>query len=54
MTLYRGAGEDADNFDKEIRLIGPNGTWKHAETVAAGDFTGADRDDLIVPGLTAN
>lgn len=48
VTLYRGAGEDADNFDKEIRLIGPNGTWKHAETIAAGDFTGADRDDLIV------
>lgn len=48
VTLYRGAGEDADNFDKEIRLIGPNGTWKHAATMAAGDFTGADRDDLIV------
>ncbi|RNG24089.1 hypothetical protein [Streptomyces botrytidirepellens] len=46
--MYRGAGEDADNFDKEIRLTAPNGTWTQAETIAAGDFTGADRDDLIV------
>ncbi|MEE1841263.1 hypothetical protein PUR30_16220, partial [Streptomyces sp. JV190] len=39
---------EADNFDKEIRLAAPNDTWKHAVTMAAGDFTGADRDDLIV------
>lgn len=48
LTLYRGAGEDEDNFDKEIRLAAKDSTWKHAETIAAGDFTGADTDDLLV------
>ncbi|GGO54545.1 trypsin-like serine peptidase [Streptomyces lasiicapitis] len=48
VSMYRGAGEEGDNFDKEIRLTGPNGTWKHAVTMAAGDFSGADTDDLIV------
>ncbi|WNO70147.1 trypsin-like serine peptidase [Streptomyces sp. AM8-1-1] len=48
LTLYRGAGEDEDNFDKEIRLAGPGGIWSHAESIAAGDFTGEDTDDLMV------
>ncbi|MER5465908.1 trypsin-like serine protease [Streptomyces sp. NPDC002668] len=48
LTLYRGAGEDEDNFDKEIRLAPKDSTFKHAETIAAGDFTGADTDDLLV------
>ncbi|MFC5805337.1 trypsin-like serine peptidase [Streptomyces formicae] len=48
LTLYRGAGEDEDNFDKEIKLASPGGVWKHAATIAAGDFSGEDTDDLIV------
>ncbi|MFD7442235.1 trypsin-like serine peptidase [Streptomyces sp. NPDC059909] len=48
LTLYRGAGEDEDNFDKEIKLASAGSVWKHATTIAAGDFSGEDTDDLIV------
>ncbi|MGH4029185.1 trypsin-like serine peptidase [Actinomycetota bacterium Odt1-20B] len=46
VSLYRGNGKFG--FAKEVRLIGPNGTWKHAEVITAGDFTGSATSDLFV------
>ncbi len=44
--LYRGNGKFG--FGEQVRLIGPNGTWKHAEVITAGDFTGSATYDLFV------
>ncbi|MFB0617845.1 FG-GAP-like repeat-containing protein [Streptomyces sp. AGS-58] len=45
-TLYDSDGKG--RFTGEQRLLGKNGTWKHAVTITAGDFTGSDRFDLLV------
>ncbi|MGP9018867.1 trypsin-like serine peptidase [Streptomyces sp. BR1] len=46
VTLYIGDGDG--NFEKEIQLAAPNETWKHADVITAGDFTGTDLYDLMV------
>ncbi|MFF1281536.1 FG-GAP-like repeat-containing protein [Streptomyces sp. NPDC058299] len=45
-TLYNSDGKG--RFTGEQRLLGKNGTWKHAVTITAGDFTGSNRFDLLV------
>ncbi|OIK23306.1 hypothetical protein VT52_033460 [Streptomyces malaysiense] len=46
VTLYPGDGHGG--YGTERRLMGPNGTWKNARTITAGDFTGSDQFDLLV------
>ncbi|MFC7303054.1 trypsin-like serine peptidase [Streptomyces monticola] len=47
VSLYPGDGKFG--FGKEIRLIGPNETWKkYADVITAGDFTGTGTSDLLV------
>ncbi|WP_432092816.1 trypsin-like serine peptidase [Streptomyces sp. bgisy100] len=48
LSIYRGSGDGAGTFDKEFRVLGPNGTWKNAVSVTAGDFTGTGRDDDLL------
>ncbi|MEU3910383.1 hypothetical protein [Streptomyces sp. NPDC029721] len=49
VSLYRGASPQKGNFDKEIRLLAPNATWRdYALEVTAGNFTGDDRSDVIL------
>jgi V8-like Glu-specific endopeptidase len=46
VTLYT---DDAHGrFVSERRLLAPNSTWTHAETITAGDFTGSNQFDLMV------
>jgi len=46
VTLHPGDGKYG--FGREVRLTGPNSTWKHAISMTAGDFTGTGTNDLIV------
>jgi len=46
VTLYIGDGDG--DFEKEVRLVGPNSTWTHAEAITAGDYTGSNLYDLMV------
>ncbi|MFF4397257.1 trypsin-like serine protease [Streptomyces sp. NPDC001480] len=46
VTLYPGNGNGG--YDTERQLLAPNGTWTHAETITAGDFTGSNQFDLLV------
>ncbi|OLZ65529.1 hypothetical protein AV521_31190 [Streptomyces sp. IMTB 2501] len=46
LSLYEGDG--AFGFEKDRKLIGPNGTWKNAKAITAGDFTGGAQYDLMV------
>ncbi|MGV9259482.1 trypsin-like serine peptidase [Streptomyces sp. NPDC003703] len=46
VTLYPGNGRGG--YDNERQLLAANGTWQHAETVTAGDFTGSNQFDLLV------
>ncbi|GAA2605640.1 hypothetical protein GCM10010411_44770 [Actinomadura fulvescens] len=48
VSLYRGAGERGNVFDKEIRLASPGSVWQHAREITGGDFTGGEAEDLIV------
>ncbi|MEI5102624.1 hypothetical protein RB200_34075 [Streptomyces sp. PmtG] len=45
VSLYRDAGT---GLKKETRLRKPGATWKRASLLAAGDFTGGDRWDVMV------
>ncbi|WP_405889376.1 FG-GAP-like repeat-containing protein (plasmid) [Streptomyces sp. NBC_01136] len=45
-TLYLGDGKGG--FVSEQQLVAPNGTWTHAQTITAGDFTGSKQSDLMV------
>ncbi|MGW3011076.1 hypothetical protein ACWC9R_19905 [Streptomyces sp. NPDC001219] len=49
LTLYKDVNETT-KLSNAIQLKGPNGTWKHAESLTAGRFGGgnARRDDLVV------
>ncbi|MFJ6602209.1 trypsin-like serine peptidase [Streptomyces lydicus] len=49
LTLYRDVSEKTKLSDK-VDLKGPNGTWTHASTMAAGRFGGGNTrsDDLLV------
>ncbi|MFE0187909.1 trypsin-like serine peptidase [Streptomyces sp. NPDC058989] len=49
LTLYRNVNEKTKLTDK-VELQGPNGTWTHASTMAAGRFGGGNTrsDDLMV------
>ncbi|MGK5640793.1 FG-GAP-like repeat-containing protein [Streptomyces sp. URMC 126] len=46
VTLYNSDGRGG--FSGERQLLGKNATWKHAEGITAGDFTGSSQFDLIV------
>ena len=46
VTLHPGNGHGG--YDTERELLAPNGTWKNAKTITAGDFTGSDQFDLLV------
>ncbi|MER5888211.1 trypsin-like peptidase domain-containing protein [Streptomyces sp. NPDC001941] len=46
LSLYEGDG--AFGFEKDRKLIGPNGLWKNAKAITAGDFTGGHQYDLMV------
>ncbi|KNB51226.1 hypothetical protein AC230_17875 [Streptomyces caatingaensis] len=46
VTLYNSDGRGG--FTSERQLMGKNGTWKHAEAITAGDFTGSSQFDLLV------
>lgn len=49
LTIYRGASQRENFFDKEFKVQGPNKFWAdHAVQVVAGDFTGDSGSDLIV------
>ncbi|MFI0786747.1 trypsin-like serine peptidase [Streptomyces lydicus] len=49
LTLYKDVNENNKLTDK-VELKGPNDTWNHASTMAAGRFGGGNtrRDDLLV------
>ncbi|MFI1363308.1 trypsin-like serine peptidase [Streptomyces griseochromogenes] len=46
VTLYPGDGQGG--FGSGQQLLAANGTWTHAETITAGDFTGSSQFDLMV------
>lgn len=46
VSLYPGNGQGG--YDTERQLLAANGTWTHAATVTAGDFTGSNQFDLLV------
>lgn len=49
VSLYRGASAQNGSFDKEIRVTGPNATWRdYAVEITAGNFTGDEGSDIIV------
>ncbi|MFE3180412.1 trypsin-like serine protease [Streptomyces violascens] len=49
LSIYRGAGQNQNFFDKEFTVQGKNKLWAdHAVQVVAGDFTGDSGSDLIV------
>ncbi|MGI5405090.1 trypsin-like serine peptidase [Streptomyces sp. CA-135486] len=49
LSLYRGAGQNLNYFDKEFRVQKPDKFWAdHAKQIVAGDFTGDNGSDLIV------
>ncbi len=49
LTLYKDVNE-TNKLTQKVELKGPNGTWNHASTMAAGRFGGGNtrRDDLVV------
>ncbi|MEC4019691.1 trypsin-like serine protease [Streptomyces sp. H27-D2] len=47
VTVYQNTG-DNKKLGKEIKVVSPAGTWKHAIQITAGDYAGDDTWDLIV------
>ncbi|MFB0620282.1 FG-GAP-like repeat-containing protein [Streptomyces sp. AGS-58] len=46
VTLHNSDGNG--KFTSERQLLRKNGTWPHAKTMTAGDFTGSNQFDLLV------